>query len=242
MGAGAKDDLSLLRGMGKKDIAKYARRGIFSVTQLSYTFRPRKRYKTSNQKGQPHQHALQALAVRERKIYSLGTAELPVSPTRVYFDIEGDPERGFVYLLGMIVDANGVMEPHSFWANSPTEELQLFEQFLDVIGRYDDFRIYCYGGYEATFLRRMIKGLKRQELNEMLLPRLVNVLSLVHAHVYFPTYSNGLKEIGKYLGFRWTEPDASGIQSLIWRRRWEETRSEEFKDMLTTYNLEDCPP
>ncbi len=238
--ATAKDDLSLLRSLGEKEIAKYTRRGIFSIAQLSCTFRPRRKHKRSGPKGQPHQHALQALAIRERKVYVLSTPELPVASTRVYLDIEGDPERRFDYLLGMIVEANGVVERHSFWADSPAEEHRLFQQFLDVIGRYDDFRVYCYGNYEAAFLRRLIKELKRQELHERLMPRLVNVLSVVHAHVYFPTYSNGLKEIGNLLGFRWTEVGASGIQSIVWRRRWEETGSVAFKDLLTTYNLEDC--
>jgi predicted RecB family nuclease len=238
--ATAKDDLSLLRGLGEKGIAKYARRGIFSVTQLSYTFRPSKKHKTSNQKGASHQHALQALAIREKKVYVLGTPELPVTPTRIYFDIEGDPERRFDYLLGMTVETNGALESCSFWADTPAEEPRLFQQFLEVIGRFDDFRLYCYGSYEAAFLRRMIKESKREELQERLLPRLVNVLSVVHGHVYFPTYSNGLKEVGKFLRCQWTEADASGIQSIVWRRRWEETRSATLKDMLTTYNLEDC--
>ena len=238
--ATAKDDLSLLRGIAEKEIRKYGRRGIFTVTQLSCTFRPRKKGKRSKQQRQPHQHALQALAIREKKIHVLGNPELPACATRIYFDIEGDPERRFDYLLGMIVEANGVMERHSFWADSPAEEPRLFLQFLDVVGRYDDCRIYCYGGYEAAFLRRMSKVVKHQDVDERLLSRLVNVLSVIYAHVYFPTYSNGLKDIGKLLGFRWTEADASGIQSIVWRRKWEETGSVTFKDMLTTYNLEDC--
>jgi len=238
--ATAKDDLSLLRSMAEKEIAKYARRGICSITQLSYTFRPRKKLKTSNQKDQPHQHPLQALAIREKKVYILGTPEMPFSSTRIYIDIEGDPDRRFDYLLGMIVEGNGVVERHSFWADRPAEEPRLFQQLLDVIGRYDDYHLYCYGSYEAAFLRRLIKELKCQEIGEKILPRLVNVLSVIYAHVYFPTYGNGLKDIGKFLGFRWTEADASGIQSIVWRRRWEETHSAAFKDKLTIYNLEDC--
>jgi len=117
----AKDDLSLLRSIGEKEIAKYARRGIFSVTQLSYTFRSRKKYMGSNRKGQLHQHALQALAIREKKVYVLGTPGLPFPSPRIYFDIEGDPERRFDYLLGMIVEAKGVVERHSFW---PTARLR----------------------------------------------------------------------------------------------------------------------
>ena len=237
--ATAKDDLSLLQGMGEQEIRKYKRRGIFTVTQLSCTFRPRKQTTQAKQKRQLHQHALQALAIREKKIHVLGHPELPACTTRIYFDIEGDPERRFDYLLGMIIEKNGMLEQHSFWADSPAEEPQLFLQFHDVVGRYDDCRIYCYGGYEAAFLRRMSKRLQYPELDARLFSRLVNVLSVIYAHVYFPTYSNGLKDIGKLLGFHWTEADASGIQSIVWRRRWEETCLVTFKDMLTTYNLED---
>jgi len=238
--ATAKDDLSLLRSVGEKEIRKYELRGIFTVTQLSYTFRPRKRSKRQRQQKQPHYPALQALAIRDKKIYVLGTPDLPASPVRIYFDIEGDPERGFDYLLGLIIEANGVEERLSFWADTPAEEQRVFQQFLDVVGRYPDCRLYAYGNYEAAFLRRMVKESGRQELSEHLLPRLVNILSVVHAHVYFPTYSNGLKDIAGYLGVRWTAADASGVQSIVWRRRWEETGSAAFKDLLTTYNLEDC--
>ncbi|MDB5311745.1 MAG: transposase [Gemmataceae bacterium] len=106
--------------------------------------------------------------------------------------------------------------------------------------RHAEARIYTYGGYEAAFLRRMIQSAGRPELADRLLPRLVNVLSVIHSHVYFPTHSNGLKEVAGYLGFRWTAPDASGLQSIVWRRQWEETGSAAVKETLTTYNREDC--
>ena len=41
-----KDDLSLLRGLREKEISKLNNKGIFTTTQLSYTFRPRRRRKT----------------------------------------------------------------------------------------------------------------------------------------------------------------------------------------------------
>jgi hypothetical protein len=34
----------------------------------------------------------------------------------------------------------------------------------------------------------------------------VNLLSVTFANVYFPTFSNGIKEIAKYLGFEMGEP------------------------------------
>jgi predicted RecB family nuclease len=238
--ATAGDDLSLLGGISAKEIRTYNRKGIFTVTQLSHTFRLRKPSKRSKKQSQPLHPALQALAIRDKKIYVLGTPHLPHATTRIYFDIEGDPHCQSTYLLGLIVERNGAEERHSFWADSPGEESQLFQHFLDVVDSLDDFYIYTYGSYEVAFLRRAIKRSDRDERDAQILARVVNVLSLVHAHIYFPTYSNGLKDIGWYLGFRWTAPDASGLQSIVWRKKWEETGSPVFKDRLTTYNAEDC--
>jgi predicted RecB family nuclease len=238
--ATAADDLSLLAGLSAKEIRKYNRKGIFTVTQLSCTFRPRKRRKRAKQQSQPHHPALQALAIRDKKVYVYGTPPLPDAPTRIYFDIEGDPGRRSAYLLGLIVERNGVEERHSLWADSPSEEPQLFQQFLDIVGSLEDFCLYTYGSYEAAFLRRMIKESGQGERGALIPAGLINVLSIIHAHIYFPTYSNGLKDIGRYLGFRWTDPDASGLQSIVWRKKWEETGSAVFKNTLTTYNMEDC--
>jgi predicted RecB family nuclease len=238
--ATAKDDLSLLGRMREKEIKKYNSRGIFTVTQLSCTFRARRNSKRSKQKSPPHHPALQALAIRDKKIYVIRTPELPSCSNRIYLDIEGDPERRFAYLLGMIIDRNGTEEHHSFWSDTQAEESRLFQQFLDVVAHLDEYRLYSYGSYEAAFLRRMIKESGRHDLAEKILIRSVNVLSIIYSHVYFPTYSNSLKDIGRYLGFMWTEAAASGIQSIVWRNKWEVTGSAGFKDKLTTYNIEDC--
>src|SRR5262249_45729763 len=38
----------------------------------------------------------------------------------------------------------------------------------------------------------------------------------------------------------WSDPDASGIQSLVWRARWEATKDEPWKAKLLAYNMDDC--
>jgi predicted RecB family nuclease len=234
-----KDDMSLLRGISEKEIKKYAKRGMFTVTQLSFTFRAR-RERPPGQQKQIHQHALQALAIREKKVHVLGRPELPTSPTRIYFDVEGDPDRGFDYLLGLTVVADGVEQRHSFWADSPADEPRILRQFLHLVGEHLDAWLYIYGSYELDFLRRVGKAAGQDEEVTRVLARTFNVLSVIHPHVYFPVYSNGLKDIAGHLGFAWSEPDASGVQSVVWRRRWEEAACAELKDKLTTYNIEDC--
>ena len=234
------DNISLLRGMGEKEIKRYARKGFFSVTQLAHTFRPRRKSKKQVQTTHKRQHPLQALAIRDKKIYVFGTPELKASPVRIYLDMEGDPEAECVYLIGMIVVEGDSLTTHSFWADDKEQEYRMFEDFLAQVGRFEDFQVFCYGGYERAFLMRMRKQARRKTPVDRVLKALVNTLSFIYSHFYFPTYSNGLKDIGGYLGCSWTEPAASGIQSIVWRRKWETSRNEEWKRCLNKYNLEDC--
>src|SRR5262249_12609294 len=67
------DDISLLGGVGEKEMRRYHRKGIFTLTQLSCTFRSRKRDKRVKRSGHSRSAALQALAIRERKVHVHGT-------------------------------------------------------------------------------------------------------------------------------------------------------------------------
>lgn len=234
------DNLSLLRGLGEKEVKRYARKGLLTLTQLAHTFRPRRKGKRVQQRNNRRYHALQALAIRDKRIYLLGTPNLPAGTVRIYLDVEGNPEEGTVYLIGLIVDNGGEQKRYSFWADDKDQEGQIFEQFLDVVAPYDDFQLFCYGSYERTFLKRMRGQVQKKKVADRVLKALVNTLSLVYAHVYFPTYSNSLKQVGSYLGCAWSETDASGTESIAWRMRWRATREETWKQKLVTYNLEDC--
>jgi predicted RecB family nuclease len=233
-------NLSLLGSLGEKEVKAYARKGILTLTQLAHTFRPRRKGKRAARKTNRREHALQALAIRDKRVYVFGTPELPDSPVKVYLDIEGLPGEGFVYLIGMIVVQGGTETRHFFWADGKEQEPEIFERFLAKMGQYEDFAVFCYGGYERAFLRRMRKTASRKEQVDRVLDALVNVLSVVYAHVYFPCFSNGLKSIAGCLGCSWSDPDASGLHSIVWRTRWDVGRDQEGKDRLTTYNIEDC--
>jgi predicted RecB family nuclease len=234
------DGLSLLRGLGDKEVRGYARKGILTLTQLAHTFRPRRKGKRVMRPTNPRSHALHALALRDKKIYLFGTPEIPGAPVQIYLDLEGVPEERFVYLIGLTVVEGGTARQLSFWADTPDQEQEIFQQFLEEVSRYPDARLYCYGTYERQFLKRMRKTASRKGPVDRILAALVNVLSVVHSHAYFPCYSNGLKDVAGCLGSSWSDPQASGLQSIIWRRRWETTGVDEWKQKLLTYNREDC--
>jgi DNA-directed RNA polymerase subunit RPC12/RpoP len=67
-----------------------------------------------------------------------------------------------------------------------------------------------------------------------------NLLNVFTNYIYPPTYSNSLKEIARFLKFEWTEKDASGLQSTVWRYNWEISKNNNLKCKLLQYNIEDC--
>jgi len=90
-----KDELSLLSNLTGKERAKcrVKGKGIFTVSQLACTFRPRRRSKRLAERPETYHHALKALAIRERKTHIVGNPELPMDGTPVFLDVEGLPDR-----------------------------------------------------------------------------------------------------------------------------------------------------
>src|SRR5207247_3903342 len=110
------DELSLLANMTKKERQQQHAKGIFSVTQLSYTFRARRKPKRLASKPEKYSHALRALALREGKIHIAGRPELNIRGNPVYLDVEGVPDRDFYYLLGLRVNSWHAYVHHGFFA------------------------------------------------------------------------------------------------------------------------------
>ena len=103
-----KDDLSLLSGLTPKNIQKYHDKGIFTVKQLSYLFRPRKQSKRSKKSKIPlrYRPELQALAIRTEKIYIQELPKISKNEVELFLDIEGIPDQDFYYLIGLLVSSS----------------------------------------------------------------------------------------------------------------------------------------
>jgi predicted RecB family nuclease len=68
-----KDDLSLLTTVTTKERKTQNDKGILTVTQLSYAFRPRRSLPHRGLKSLKHEPAVKALAIRKRQIHVVGT-------------------------------------------------------------------------------------------------------------------------------------------------------------------------
>jgi predicted RecB family nuclease len=230
--------------MATKDRKKLHGKGIFTVTQLSYIFRPRRRPKRRASEREKYHHSLEALAIRERKIHVTGKPELNFEGTPVYLDVEGLPDRDFYYLIGVRFRTGDAFVEHSLWADHPDEERRIWTDLLGILSNIGNPVLLHYGRYETTFLGRMRERYGDPPEASVALKAItspMNVLSVLFAQIYFPVHSNGLKAVAGWLGFRWSVSDASGAQTIQWRSEWERSRDSEIKQKLITYNVGICP-
>lgn len=164
--------------------------------------------------------------------------EILSQPIGLFLDIEGNPDQELYYLIGVLTCKDNATICISFWADKTFDEAHIWQQFLSIINEYPTAPIYHYGNYESKAID--ILG-KRYNTNVVHVQnRLINIVNSIYGKIYFPVYSNRLKELGNYLGATWSSANASGIQSLVWRHQWDVTENEKFKQILITYNLEDC--
>src|SRR5262249_19103265 len=155
-------------------------------------------------------------------------------------DVEGLPDREFHYLIGVVVDTGATCSTHSFWADDEADEQTIWSSLLELLQSLGDYTLFHYGSYEQTYLSRMRRrsSLSDGPLPEESVPASINVLGAIRTNVYFPVYSNGLKDVATYLGAAWAGPINSGIDCIARRLRWEVSRDERTKTEIIQYNQE----
>lgn len=151
------DHLSLISTIKESDIRQLNSKGIFTVNQLSYTFKPRRKPKRQKTRIRKHFIALKALAIRKKIIYILDTnIELEDVITRIYLDVEGYGETiKFYYLVGIVIEKGSIIIEKSYWISFKEDSKEVYKTLLNELKKYcgDSFTIYHYGKYEIEFLR-----------------------------------------------------------------------------------------
>ena len=150
------DSLSLLDRMTPKQMRKYHDKGIFTVRQLSYIYKPRRSRKKAKRQVR-HSLELQALAIRTGKVHVEHLPEFPRSPVELFLDIEGVPDRDAYYLAGLLVCKAGEAEYESFWADDATGEAAMWSALIERMVAFPDSPIYHYGSYEKKAFTTLAK-------------------------------------------------------------------------------------
>jgi predicted RecB family nuclease len=237
--AAEKDDSIILLGnMTPKVQKKFNSKGIFTIKQLSYLYKPRRRSRARTDRKPTHRYELQALALRTQKIYTTSLIKPPKADVEIFIDIESIPEQSFHYLVGVLVCKSGTQTFYSFWANGQTDEKNIWESFLEIVNHHSNVPIFHYGSYERKVIREL--GARYNTPVNNICDRLCNLNTYIFGRIYFPTRTNRLKDICEYLGFNWTIVDANGLDSIVLRYEYDQTQNSKVRNRLTTYNKEDC--
>lgn len=170
--------------------------------------------------------------------------QFPQRQREVYFDIEDDPTQGLTYLFGLLIK-DGRKHPRFeyFVARKPDEEEATVRAFWAFLASAQDDVYYVYSPKERTTLRHLQEkyGLDAEVLAAYEAREYDLYHDLVVAYSDWPTYSYGIKQIAKQIGFKWRDSDPSGANSIAWYNEYlANPANERALTRILQYNEDDC--
>jgi predicted RecB family nuclease len=191
------------------------------------------------------------LAKIDKLAYAKSKIAFPQHDTELFFDIETDPMRDVCYLHGFV--ERHYQDPSTekyipFFADKATakDEERAFLDAWHYIKTHFPCIVYYYSPYEKTIWKKLQQKyseiISESELEAFFNSSLVIDLysEVVRKHTEWPTYSYSIKDLAKYLGFRWRDESPSGAESIEWYHRWLEKEKIEIKERILQYNEDDC--
>ncbi len=197
-------------------------------------------------------HARARLLARiDKQAYCRKKIKLPKTDTELFFDVETDPMHDFCYLHGFVErhghdSASEKYVPFFADQNDEREEERIFIDAWHYIRQHFPCTIYYYSPYEKTIWTKLAQKypelVKPSEIEAFFnSPLVIDLYSdIVKKYTEWPTYSYSVKDLAKYLGFRWRDESPSGAESIEWYHRWLEQGRPEIKERILKYNEDDC--
>ncbi len=176
--------------------------------------------------------------------------DFPAVSTDLFFDIESDPTRDFVYLHGFWVRDKRGERFVEFTARtfSPEAERRAWADAIRFIRSHDPEKMamYYYSSYEKTTYRRLRRKypdvIGETELEAIFAhPNTIDLYSdFIYPQTDWPRGSYGIKALADYLGFKWRDESPSGALSIQWFNDYLNTSDEKYLNRVLEYNEDDC--
>ena len=240
------DDVSLIPGVGPGMRARMADAGLGTVRAVasSPAAELQRIRGVGKKKSSNYLEAARAISGGEC-VRKGGAIDLPDRTTEIFLDLEGlsDVIDGTIsdYLIGALVRRGGAETYHPFVAENRREDAML-EQFLDFMDGQEDYAIYHWHHYERTHLRSMMErhGMEGRRILEP--DVMIDLYPVATGAFAFPTYTNSIKDIAKWLGFRWRHENVGAMSSIGLYLKYAEDpeAGREGMGMVLDYNEDDC--
>jgi predicted RecB family nuclease len=184
------------------------------------------------------------------------------SPGDIFYDIEGHPYRGdegLEYLHGLTwTNPDGTLHYEPIWAHDPNSERAALVAVIDHIYRriampgFENLRVYHFGHYEPSALRRLSTRYAVEEARLDALfreGRFVDLSRVTSQGLRIGVESYSLKRLEALYGFRRDDLVAEGSLSIVQYEQWLNSRDTPehgpdgdvaILDELAKYNRNDC--
>ena len=171
--------------------------------------------------------------------------EFPRGKREIYFDIEDDPTQDHTYLYGIVEsDGNNDWTFNYFLAQKIDDEESVIRQFWDFIAASGDAVFYVYSAKERSSLNKLMQ---RYSLDPVIFDHYVEheydlYTDLVVKYSDWPTYSYGIKNIARQVGFSWRDTAPGGANSIAWYNDYlsHPDQKQDVLQRILDYNEDDC--
>ena len=154
---------------------------------------------------------LSALAQIENKIFRLTPIEFPEGEI-IHFDIETDLSLSFTTKKVWSVAIHHNKKVKRFFAETWTEEKKMLKDFLAYIKKIKSPHLFSYSG--VGFDKNILSAaLKRHDLDSdfFLKCNHYDLCTLIRQNYILPIGSYGLKQVGKYFGYKFKHEHLDGL-------------------------------
>lgn len=198
------------------------------------------------------------------------TAYVTLERTAIEEDVDIEDANGYVYLIGVRTTGRKRQgedwkvrgEYHAFvnWDQTPQGEARVFAEFWEHVNgmrayakanRYG-YRMYHYSKHEPSSFKALAVRHAGQpgvptvsDVDQLFASKeVVDMYPLLTQQLIWPTESNTLKELAKWVRFSWRDSDPGGGNSLAWYELAtcsdDESVREENRKRILEYNADDC--
>ncbi|MXX20592.1 MAG: TM0106 family RecB-like putative nuclease [Cenarchaeum sp. SB0661_bin_35] len=241
-----KDDVSLIPGVGRSRHTKLVNAGLHTVQDVASSSMERLQRIDGIGVKRSSDYTKAARAIKSGKcVRKDHPVDLPERTTEIFVDLEGFSEnfddKFTDYLIGVIVRRDGVEVYHPFVAEDGEEDVML-ERFLNFVDLQEDYVIYHWHNYERNHLRSMMDRYQLGRFHILRPSIMIDLYKVAIKAFAFPTYSNSIKDIAKWMGFSWQHADvgATSAMGMYLEYITDPVAGRQGMGKVIDYNRDDC--
>ncbi len=243
------NDVSLIYRIRRDDYRKLRAAGVATITDMAGADLAALRRKTDLPIGRLERLRDHAVCYAENTHAVIDRPSLPESPVEIFFDVESDTlaQPNLHYLHGVLIAekptarrATEKVAYKKFLVRNPKDEGKVWRAFCIWIAKLPkDAVIYHYGMYEHAVVRELTERYGATKEALLRFGEMIDLQKTAARSVLFPVYFYSLKDLAKYLGFRWRTKGATGGASVEWYNAWRKKKDAATIKKIVEYNEDD---